>query len=256
MSLQGKTVLITGASFGIGEACAHAFAKAGARVIISARTESKLEALKMQLETEHGATVHSLVMDVCDRAGVKSAIQGLGSDWSKLDILLNNAGLALGFDTLQDGNLDDWDRMIDTNVKGLLYVTHFVLPGMIAANSGHVINIGSTSGYQVYAKGVAYCATKFAVRAITEGLKMDVHETRIRVTEIDPGMVDTEFSTVRFKGDSERADSVYDGFKPLAAADIADAVLYAVTAPAHVNVRQMLVTPTAQTANGMVYKED
>jgi hypothetical protein len=256
MTVANKTVLITGASSGIGEAAAHAFAKAGARLLISARTEAKLVALKSTLEKEYAAKVHILLMDVSNRKVVSQVLTTLPEDWNKIDILVNNAGLALGLETIQDGNMDDWDQMIDTNVKGLLYVSHFVLKIMVARNRGHVINIGSTSGYSVYSGGVAYCATKYAVRAISEGMKMDVHETKIRVTEINPGMVDTQFSTVRFKGDRERADNVYKGFDALQASDIAAAIIYAVNAPQHVNVRQMLITPTAQTANGMIYRED
>lgn len=254
MSLENKIVLITGASFGIGEATAHAFAQAGARVIISARTKSKLQALKATLEQDYQAQAYCLPLDVCDRAAVEAAITGLPSTWSAIDILINNAGLALGLDKIQDANLDDWDRMIDTNIKGMMYVSHFVVKGMIARDSGHIVTIGSISSFSVYPGGMGYCATKYAVRAISEGLKMDLHESAIRVTEIDPGMVDTEFSTVRFKGDKVKADAVYKGFEPLQASDIADSILYAVNCPPHVDVRQLFICPTAQTSTGMVKK--
>lgn len=255
MTLAGKTVLITGASSGIGEAAADALAKAGAKLIISARSQDKLENLKSTLKARHGASVLVLPMDVTKRDMVAMALTHLPTPWNQIDILINNAGLALGLETIQDADMDDWDRMIDTNIKGLLYVSHFILKGMIERDRGHVINIGSMSGYSVYSGGVVYCATKFAVRAISEGMKMDLHDTSIRVTEIDPGMVDTEFSTVRFKGDRGRADALYQGFDALHASDIADAILYAVTAPQRVDVRQMLVMPTAQTATGMVRKK-
>jgi 3-hydroxy acid dehydrogenase/malonic semialdehyde reductase len=256
MPITNKIALVTGASSGIGEATAEALAKAGARVIISARTESKLQALQKKLQDNYNADVYLMPLDVCKRQAVEAALNSLPQEWQDIEILVNNAGLALGLESIQDGEPDDWDRMIDTNIKGLLYVSHYVLKGMVERNAGHVVNIGSTSGYSVYAGGAAYCATKFAVRAISEGMKMDVHETDIRVTEINPGMVDTEFSAVRFKGDKSRADSVYKGFDPLSGKDVADTIIYAISAPAHVNVRQMLVMPTAQTANGMVNKKN
>ncbi len=253
--LTHKIVLITGASSGIGEAAAVACAKNGARVIICARTQAKLDALQTRLEQDYCASVYQLVLDVTNRDAVTKALTTLPAPWNEIDILINNAGLALGLATIQEGDLDDWDRMLDTNVKGLLYVSHFILKGMVARNRGHVINIGSTSAYSVYSGGVVYCASKFAVRAISEGMKMDVHETKIRITEIDPGMVDTAFSVVRFKGDTQRADQVYQGFDALKSKDIAEAILYAVSAPQHVDVRQIVITPTAQTATGMVLRE-
>lgn len=252
MTLQNQTALVTGASSGIGEATAMALAKAGARVIISARTASKLNRLKEKLEQAYQAEVYCLPLDVRDRKAVAVALTELPAPWSAIDILVNNAGLALGLDKIQDADLDDWDQMIDTNVKGLLYVTHYVVPGMIARDAGHIINIGSISSFSAYPGGMGYCATKYAVRAISEALKMDLHETAIRVTEIDPGMVDTEFSTVRFKGDKKRADAVYHGFEPLQANDIADSILYVLQCPPHVDVRQIFICPTAQTTTGMV----
>lgn len=251
---MAQTILITGASLGIGEACAHVFAKSGARVILSARTESKLLALKSQLEAAYDADVCVLPMDVSNCESVKTAIASLDADWQEIDVLVNNAGLALGLEKVQDAEPADWDRMIDTNIKGVLYVARYVLPVMLARNRGHVINIGSISSHQVYSGGTVYCATKFAVRAISQGIKHDVHGTAIRVTEIDPGMVETDFSNTRFRGDAKKAASIYADFEPLHANDIADAVFYAVNCPAHVDVQQMLVMPTAQTATGLIAK--
>ncbi len=244
--LKNKTAIITGASFGIGAATAHAFAKAGARVIIAARTKYKLEVLQKQLQEQYQADVCVLAMDVCDRQAVATAIDGLAHNWQGIDILVNNAGLALGLDPIAQADPDDWDRMIDTNVKGLLYVSHYVLKGMIKRNQGHVINIGSVSSYEVYPGGSVYCATKFAVRAISQGMKMEVTGTPIRVTEIDPGMAETEFSVTRFKGDRERAHNVYANIQALSGADVADAIVYAVNCPAHVNIRNLVIVPTDQ----------
>ena len=255
MTVQNKTILITGASSGIGEACAHAFAKLGARLILAARSAEKLAALKSDLEKTYSVAVHVVTIDVRVRDDVAEAITNLPLAWQAIDVLINNAGLSLGLDTIAEGNLDDWDCMIDTNVKGLLYVTHYVVKGMLARKSGHIINLGSTSAHTVYQGGAVYCATKFAVRAISEGLKMDVHGTPIRVTEIDPGMVETAFSMVRFKGDETRAKAVYKGFEPLQATDVADVILYAVQCPAHVDIRQLILTCTAQTSMTMVHRE-
>lgn len=256
MNIHNKTILVTGASSGIGEACAHAFAKAGARIIVSSRNEEKLSSLKEQLDESYQSTVHILPMDVRSRVEVQKAIASLPLDWQAIDILINNAGLSLGLDKMSEADPDDWDCMIDTNIKGLLYVTHYVLQGMLARNAGHIVNIGSTSAHAVYPGGAVYCATKFAVRAISEGLKMDVHGTPIRVTEIDPGMVQTEFSTVRFKGDCARAAAVYKGFEPLQATDIADVILYALQCPDHVDIRQLILTCTAQTSMTMVHRQE
>lgn len=256
MDLTDKLVLITGATTGIGEACAIAFAQQGARLILAARSQQKLVGFADRLSTEYHIDVLPVTLDVRDREAVEMAMHALPDEWKAIDVLINNAGLALGLSSIQDGNLNDWDAMIDTNVKGLLYVSHHVMRGMVARNTGHIVNIGSISGYNVYPNGVVYCATKYAVRAISEGMKMDVHGTPIRVTEIDPGMVDTEFSRVRFKGDEARADAVYDGFEPLHANDIADSVIYAVTAPAHVDVRQLVIMPTAQTAPHMLDRDE
>lgn len=256
MPIENKTILVTGASSGIGEACAHAFAKAGARIIISSRSEAKLLSLKSQLEASYQSAVYVLPMDVRSRVDVQKAIASLPMQWQAIDVLINNAGLSLGLDKISQADPDDWDCMIDTNIKGLLYVTHCVLQGMLVRNAGHIVNMGSTSAHAVYPGGAVYCATKFAVRAISEGLKMDVHGTPIRVTEIDPGMVHTEFSAVRFKGDRARAEAVYKGFEPLQAADIADVILYALQCPDHVDIRQLILTCTAQTSMHMIHRRE
>lgn len=239
-------ILITGASAGIGEACARRFAAEGAELILWARRLDRLDRLADELEQQHGRHVHAAAVDVRDRDGVLSAVDALVEAGAVPDVLVNNAGLASGLAAVQDGSFEDWDRMIDTNVKGLLNVTRAVLPHMIHAGRGHVVNIGSTAGHMVYPKGNVYNATKFAVKALTEGINIDVAGTPIRVSSVDPGYVETEFSVVRFAGDEDRARKVYEGFRPLDPADIADAVHYVVSAPPHVNVAQMIVMPTAQ----------
>lgn len=255
-SLKGKIILITGASAGIGHACSHQFAALGAKLILAARRRDKLEALAQSLHDQYNAEIFVATMDVANQAQVSDFYKKLPQDWQQVDILVNNAGMALGLDTIQEGDLEDWSQMIDANVKGLLYVTRLILPGMLARNSGHVINLGSISAYEVYRGGAVYCATKFAVRALSEGIKMDVHGSGIRVSEIDPGMVETEFSQVRFKGDSKRAETVYQGVNCLQAEDIADAIVYCATRPAHVDVRAIKIYPTDQTAAHMVKRND
>lgn len=242
----GKRILITGASSGIGAACARRFAADGAELILWARRLERLTEMADELEAAHGRHVHVAAVDVRDRAVVLDAVRALAEADAVPDVLINNAGLASGFSGAQDGDFEDWDRMIDTNVKGLLNVTRAVLPHMIRLDRGHIVNIGSTAGHWVYPKGNVYGATKHAVKALTEGINLDVAGTRLRVSSIDPGFVETEFSVVRFHGDKERADQVYTGFQPLSADDIADAVQYVVAAPAHVNVFEMIVMPTAQ----------
>lgn len=255
-SLQGKLALITGATAGIGEACAWQFASCGANLIITGRREEKLLALQQQITQEHAVNVLPLSFDVSDLSAVNRALQHLSEEWQPIDFLVNNAGFAVGLDKIQEGNESDWDRVIDTNIKGVLYVTRKVLPGMQARNSGHVINIGSISSYEVYPGGAVYCATKFAVRALSDGIKMDVHGTKIRVSEIDPGMVITEFSKVRFNQDMEKADSVYKNVSPLSAADVAEAVLFCATRPPHVDVRAIKICPTDQTCAFMVNRDE
>lgn len=250
MPLKERTVLITGASAGIGEACAAAFAREGARLILAARRLDRLAALAAGLAAEHGAVCHLLELDVRDRAAVNEAIGGLPAPWATIDILVNNAGLSRGMERLQDGDHVDWDEMIDTNVKGLLWVSRAVLPGMVARDRGHVINVGSVAGRQVYQGGNVYCATKFAVRALTQGLRLDLLGTRVRCSTVDPGMVETEFSEVRFHGDRERAAAVYRNFPPLTPGDVAETILFCASRPAHVVVQEILLMPQDQ---GAVY---
>ncbi len=244
--IEGKLALVTGASSGIGEACARRLAAEGADVAIWARREDRLRRLADDLVREHGVAVHVADVDVRDRDAVRTAVEALLEQAGPPHILVNNAGLAAGFDPVQEGDFEDWDRMIDTNVKGLLNVTRMLLPPMIEADRGHVINIGSTAGHQVYPRGNVYNATKFAVTALTEAINLDVAGTGIRVSSVDPGFVETEFSVVRFHGDRDRADSVYDGFQPLTGDDVADAVAYIANLPAHANVLRMVLLPSAQ----------
>jgi serine 3-dehydrogenase len=244
--IREKLALITGASAGIGEACARRFAAEGADLVLWARRSQRLDRLATELPAAHGVRVECYVVDVRDRDRVEEVAATLIEAGRVPDVLLNNAGLASGLAKIQDGDPSDWDRMLDTNVKGLLNVTRAFLPDMIRRGRGHVINIGSTAGHQVYPMGNVYNASKFAVRALTEGMNLDVAGTAIRVSSVDPGFVETEFSVVRFHGDEERAEAVYRGFQPLAAEDVADAVFYVVNAPAHVNVADMVLLPTAQ----------
>lgn len=246
LSLKNKIVFITGASSGIGKACAQSFAEAGAHVLLCARRLSVVQALAQKLKETYGVETHAFQLDVRDYAMVKAQLSALPARWKTMDILLNNAGLAAGLETIQEANVQDWEDMIDTNVKGLLYVTREILPDMVHRNAGHIINIGSISGHRVYSKGVVYCVTKHAVKVLSDGLRMDLFGTNIRVSSVDPGAVETNFSLVRFKGDAKRASDVYAGYDALKASDIADAVLYCATRPLHVNVSDMIVMPTAQ----------
>lgn len=255
MKVEGKTVLITGASSGIGEACARVFADAGAKLILAARNLEKLEALTKELESEHGVKSLCIRLDVRERDAVEKAVETLPDGWSVIDVLVNNAGLGRGMDKIQEGNPDEWDEMIDTNLKGLLNLTRFVVPGMVSRNSGHVVNIGSIAGREVYPGGNIYCATKFAAKAISRALKIDLLGTHIRVSTIDPGMVETNFSVVRFRGDEEKAAAVYKGLEALRGEDIADAVLWVVTRPPHVDVTEMVVLPTAQSTAILNHRE-
>jgi serine 3-dehydrogenase len=243
--VSGKLVLVTGASSGIGEACARRFAAEGAHLALWARRGERLSRLGAELERAHGISVQLAPVDVRDRAAVNGAAAEL-TGARVPDILINNAGLAAGFSKIHEGDVDDWDRMIDTNLKGLLNVTRAILPHMVARRSGHVVNIGSTAGHMSYPKGNVYSATKAGVRALTEGMNLDVSGTPIRVSSVDPGFVETEFSDVRFRGDTAKAKAVYRGFTPLSAADVADAVAYVVNLPEHVNVFDMILVPTAQ----------
>ena len=244
--IDGKLALVTGASAGIGEACARRLAAEGADLALWARRVDRLKRLAEELAREHGVTVHLARVDVRDRENVERAVDELLERADPPHILVNNAGLAAGFDPVQEGSFEDWDRMIDTNVKGLLNVTRMLLPAMIEADRGHIINIGSTAGHQVYPKGNVYNASKFAVTALTEAINLDVSGTKLKVSSVDPGFVETEFSVVRFHGDEERADSVYEGFEPLTGDDVADAVAYVANLPAHVNILRMVILPSAQ----------
>ncbi len=253
--IQGKTVLITGASAGIGEASARAFAAQGADLILCARRSDRLSALQSELEREHSIQIRVEGLDVTDRASVEAFAGRLSADGVVPDVLLNNAGKALGLHLLHEGLVEDWEDMLDTNVKGLLYVTRAILPAMVERNTGHVVNIGSIAGHQVYQKGAVYNASKFAVRALNEGMALDLLGTRIKVTSIDPGLVETEFSEVRFHGDVERARTVYQGYQPLRPEDIAEIIVFVVNTPDHVDIQDVVVFPTAQRSAHMVHKE-
>jgi 3-hydroxy acid dehydrogenase / malonic semialdehyde reductase len=244
--IQGKRVLVTGASSGIGEACARRFAAEGADLVLWARREDRLRGVAQDLAREHGVDIRLAAVDVRDREAVASEVTATLEAVGPPDILINNAGLAAGLDPLHAGDFDDWDRMIETNITGLLNVTRLFLPPMIDAGRGHVINIGSTAGHMVYPKGNVYAATKFAVRALSDGLNLDLAGTPLRVSAVDPGFVETEFSLVRFRGDEERAAGVYRGFQPLTGDDVADAVFYVANLPPHASVARLVLQPTAQ----------
>lgn len=244
---MSKVVLVTGATSGIGEATARAFAEKGCRLVITGRRGERLEALKAELEAQFGAEVLALVFDVRSEEECNNAIANLPEEFSQIDILVNNAGLASGLEHLNEGSSEDWNAMIDTNVKGLLYITRAVSNRMIErGKGGHIVNLGSTAGTQVYENGNVYCATKHAVHAISHGMRIDLLRHRIRVTEIRPGMVETEFSVVRFHGDKQRADGVYKGLQPLVGKDVAEAIVWATSQPSHVNISEIVLTPTAQ----------
>ena len=249
-----KIVLITGATSGIGEACARKFAKGGYDVIITGRRAQLLANLKKELEAE-GVRVLALAFDVRNRNAATAAINSLPLEWQQIDVLINNAGLALGLEPEYEGSFEDWETMIDTNIKGLLTMTRLVVPRMVNRDSGHVINIGSVAGDAAYAGGNVYCGTKAAVKTITDGLRIDLAHTSVRVTNVKPGLVETHFSNVRFHGNDARAEKVYEGVKPLTGADIAEVVFYAASAPAHVQIAEVLVLATHQ-ANGSVLHRD
>ncbi|MGM9704453.1 MAG: SDR family NAD(P)-dependent oxidoreductase [Prevotella sp.] len=246
--MKRRIALVTGATNGIGEACARRFAADGYDVIITGRNKEKLALLASELKAQ-GADVLTLVFDVRDSKAAEAALNSVTGKWTDIDVLVNNAGLALGLEKEYEGNPDDWEVMIDTNIKGLLTMTRLVVPGMVRRNSGHVINIGSVAGDQAYAGGNVYCATKAAVKTITDGLRIDLADTCVRVTNVKPGLVRTNFSVTRFHGDEQRAATVYDGIQPLTGDDIADVVLYAANAPEHVQIAEVLVLATHQ-ANG------
>jgi NADP-dependent 3-hydroxy acid dehydrogenase YdfG len=250
-----KIALITGATAGFGKAIAEKLAKAGCDVIITGRRKERLDELKLQIEQTSGVRVLPLCFDVRRYEEVEQHLGNLPNEWATVDILVNNAGLAVGLNPIHQGVIDDWERMIDTNVKGLLYVTRIISPGMAERKSGHIINIGSIAGREVYSNGNVYCATKHAVKALSQAMRIDLLPYGVKVTLIAPGFAETEFSLVRFKGDKARADKVYEGMKPLAAEDIADAVVFAVSVPDHVDMQDILVMPKVQANSTLFYRE-
>ncbi len=255
-NIKGKIVFITGASSGIGRACAEEFAALGANILLCARRADQLSGLESDIREKYGVKTHSFVLDVRNYAEVNHQLDILPDEWKKIDILVNNAGLARGLSKLQEGDVSDWEEMIDTNVKGLLYISRKIVPWMVARNRGDVINIGSIAGHEVYPNGNVYCATKFAVDALTKGLRMDTMGTGIRVSSIDPGLVNTEFSKVRFHGDTSRAESVYNGITPLTASDIAECAVFIAARPAHVQITDIGIFPTDQRSATNVHREN
>ena len=249
-----KTVLITGVSSGIGLSCARKFAENGDRLILTARNSQKLTQIEEELKAK-GVDVLTLVFDVRDREAATLAIENLPKEWSEIDVLVNNAGLALGLEPEYEGCLDDWETMIDTNIKGLLTMTRLIVPGMVERDCGHIINIGSVAGDAAYAGGNVYCATKAAVKALSDGLRIDVANTSIRVTNLKPGLVETNFSNIRFHGDTSRAANVYKGITPLTGEDIADVALFASNAPAHVQIAEVLILATHQASGSVIVRK-
>ena len=252
---MNKTVLITGASSGIGEGCARKFASQGGRIILNARNVRKLEELALELKEMYNAECYVMPFDVCDRKAAAEALEALPQEWKAIDILINNAGLAVGVDKEHEGNLDEWDVVIDTNIKALLSMTRLVVPGMVERGIGHIINIGSIAGDAAYPGGSVYCATKAAVKALSDGLRIDLVDTPLRVTNIKPGLVETNFSVIRFRGDQERADNVYKGIKALSGEDIAEVAYFAASAPEHMQVAEILVMPTSQATGTIVSRK-
>lgn len=249
---MNKTVFITGASSGIGEGCARKFAAQGARLILNSRSKGKLETLAKELNEKYGTSCHVLPFDVCDRMAAAGALASLPDEWSSIDVLINNAGLAIGVDKEHEGSLDEWDVVIDTNIKALLAMTRMVVPGMVERGRGHIINIGSIAGDAAYPGGSVYCATKAAVKALSDGLRIDLVDTPLRVTNVKPGLVETNFSVVRFRGDNDKADNVYKGIRPLTGDDIAEVVYFAASAPEHMQIAEVLVMPTNQATGTIV----
>jgi len=251
---MNKIVLITGATSGIGLGCARKFAENGDQLILTGRNEKRLEEIRHELEAK-GTKVLILPFDVRDTDKAKACIDSLPEEWQHIDVLVNNAGLALGLEPEYEGNVDEWATMIDTNIKGLLTMTRLVVPGMVARNSGHVINVGSVAGDAAYAGGNVYCATKAAVKALSDGLRIDVANTAIRVTNLKPGLVETNFSNIRFRGDTDRASNVYKGITPLTGDDIADVAVYAANAPAHVQIAEVLILATHQASGSVIVRK-
>lgn len=254
--LKGKITFITGASAGIGKACAELFAKEKSNLILTARRIERLKSLAKKLEKQNGVKVKCIQLDVRDYDQVKKIIASLEKSWTKIDVLINNAGLSRGLDKIYEGKKDDWDEMIDTNIKGLAYVTRHVVPLMVKRKKGQIINIGSTAGHEVYPNGNIYAATKFAVTALSQSTRLDVLDKGIKVTSVDPGMVETEFSLVRFRGNKERAKNVYKGLKPLTPKDVAEAALFSATRPEQVNINQIILTPLAQASSTQVVRNN
>lgn len=252
--MTGNIAMVTGATSGIGRACALKLADAGFNIIITGRREDRLREIETELHTK-GVNVLPLIFDVRDRNMATAAVEGIPEEWKKIDVLINNAGLALGLEPEYAGDYNDWDTMIDTNIKGLLTMTRLIVPGMVERNHGHIVNIGSVAGDAAYAGGNVYCATKSAVKVLSDGLRIDVADTAVRVTNIKPGLVETEFSKVRFHGDTDRAENVYKGIKPLSGDDIADVVVYAVKAPAHVQIAEVLVLATHQASGSVIVRK-
>ena len=252
---MNKTILITGASCGIGAGCAHKFASQGARLILNARSTDKLESLARELKEKYNAECYVMPFDVCDRKAASAALEALPAEWQSIDILINNAGLAIGVDKEHEGSIEEWDIVIDTNIKALLSMTRLVVPGMVGRGRGHIINIGSIAGDAAYPGGSVYCATKAAVKALSDGLRIDLVDTPLRVTNIKPGLVETNFSVVRFRGDKDRADSVYKGIQALTGEDIAEVAYFAASAPEHMQVAEILVMPTNQATGTIVSKK-
>lgn len=254
-SLKNKIVLITGATSGIGKACAYEFAANGADLIICARREDLLASLSEEIKSSYGVKVYYIKLDVRNREEVNAAVSSLPDEWKNIDILINNAGLARGMNRLYEDDPLNWDDMIDTNIKGLLYVTRAVVPGMAERKKGHIINLGSIAGHEAYPKGAVYCATKHAVNAITKSLRMDVIDKNIRVSTIDPGMVETNFSVIRFGGDEEKAKNVYKGLQPLVGKDIAETAVFIASRPEHVNIAEVIIFPTPQASATISHRE-
>ena len=249
---MNKTILITGASSGIGEGCARKFASEGARLILNARSVGKLESLAKELNEKYGTSCHVLAFDVCDRQAAAAALASLPDEWKPIDVLVNNAGLAIGVDKEHEGCLEEWDIVIDTNIKALLAMTRMVVPGMVERGRGHIINIGSIAGDAAYPGGSVYCATKAEVKALSDGLRIDLVDTPLRVTNVKPGLVETNFSVVRFRGNNEKAGNVYKGIRPLTGEDIAEVVYFAASAPEHMQIAEVLVMPTNQATGTIV----
>ena len=254
--LEGRIAFITGATSGIGEASAYGLAEQGANLIITARRNNILEKLEAEIKSKYGVKVFAIKLDVKNKQDVEWAVNSLPDEWKNIDILLNNAGLAKGLNKIYEDDIENWEEMIDTNLKGLLYVTRTIVPGMVERESGHVINIGSTAGHEAYPKGHVYCATKHAVNAITKSLRIDVVDKNIRVSTVDPGAVETNFSNVRFFGDKEKAKNMYKGLTPLVAEDVAEAVVFCATRPPHANIAEIILMPTQQASALVFHREE